>query len=63
MSFKDRILSGIKEALKSHDALTSGVLRMVVAAAQNKEIEKRTAGKDPALTDDDYLGILRGGSL
>ncbi len=54
MSLLDTILADIKTAMKAHDALTLGVLRMVSAAAKNKEIELKHA-----LTDVEVLDVLR----
>ena len=45
MNLKEQISEDIKSALKAGDSFTAGVLRMVVAALQNKSIEKRGKGE------------------
>jgi uncharacterized protein YqeY len=41
-NFKQQIQNDLKEAMKSKDAFALDVLRMVLAAIKNKELEKRT---------------------
>jgi uncharacterized protein len=59
MLLRDQINSDLKTALKSSDALRLSVLRMLTAAFKNKEIENRTQGNPPALSDDDIQSLLR----
>ena len=49
----------VKDALKSGDAARAGVLRMMVSEIKNKEIEKRTAGGDSVLSDEEIMDVLR----
>ena len=58
MNLKEQISEDIKNALKAGDSFTAGVLRMVVAALQNKSIEKRGKGEDEELTQEEILEIL-----
>lgn len=47
MDYKSTIEEGLKEALKKRDALRVSVLRMLLAATKNKEVEKiRTLSVD-----------------
>lgn len=39
MSLKEELLQDMKEAMKSHDKLTLGVIRMVKSAYRNAEID------------------------
>ena len=58
MNLKEQISEDIKNALKAGDSFTAGVLRMVVAALQNKPIEKRGKGEEEELTQEEILEIL-----
>ena len=59
MSLIETLKSDFKVAMKSGDAFKLGVLRMVVAALQNRAIEKRGAGGgDAPLTDDEVRAVL-----
>ena len=58
MNLKEQISKDIKSALKAGDSFTAGVLRMVVAALQNKSIEKRGKGEEEELTQEEILEIL-----
>ncbi len=55
----EKINSELKEALKAKDEKKSGVLRMIISALRNKEIEKKGAGKDPVLTEDEVLDLVK----
>jgi len=68
-NLKQQIQNDLKEAMKSKDALLLGVLRMVMTAAKNKEIEKRMklskAGEAEEklnelsqLTDEEMTGVF-----
>jgi uncharacterized protein len=54
MDFKSSVEEGLKEALKTRDILRTSVLRMLLAAMKNKEVEKRGA-----LSDDECYGLVR----
>ena len=58
MNLKEQISEDIKNALKAGDSFAAGVLRMVVAALQNKSIEKRGKGEEEELTQEEILEIL-----
>jgi uncharacterized protein YqeY len=58
MNLKEQISEDIKSALKAGDSFTAGVLRMVMAALQNKSIEKRGKGGEEELTQEEILEIL-----
>ncbi len=55
MNLKEKITQDLKEAMKSGNAEKVGVLRMLNASFQNRQIEK---GKDAVLTDEDILQVL-----
>lgn len=44
--------------MKLSQSFDLGVLRMLSAALKNREIEKRSSGQAPILTDEDTLAIL-----
>lgn len=55
----EKINSELKEALKAKDEKKSGVLRMIISQIRNKEIEKKGAGKDPVLTEEEVLDLVK----
>lgn len=55
----EKINSELKEALKAKDEKKSGVLRMIISVLRNKEIEKKGAGKDSVLTEDEVLELVK----
>ncbi len=44
--------------MKAGNSEKAGVLRMLVAAVKNKEIEKRGKGGEPILTNDEIVDVL-----
>lgn len=46
--------------MKAGDAAKLGVFRMLIAAINNKEIDKQRQGKDATLTDEETLQIFMG---
>lgn len=69
MSLKTSIEDQIKQALKAGEQLKLDVLRMLLTAVRNREIEKRAKlakggvsedpGKDSLLTDDEVMDTIR----
>ena len=58
---KQQIQSDVKEAMKSGNQFVVGVLRMVLAAFQSKELERRYKEgltEEVALSDDEVVGVL-----
>ena len=53
---KQKLTEDLKSAMKSADQTTVGVLRLLLAALKNKEIEKRSGNVD--LTDEDVLRVI-----
>lgn len=53
MSLKDKLMSDLKESMKSKDKLRKNVITMVRASIKQKEVDERTE-----LTDKDILGII-----
>ncbi len=53
MSLEERLLEDMKEALRRHDKGRLSAIRMVRAAAKNREIELRKK-----LSDEDLIGVL-----
>ena len=59
MSLKERINSEMKDALKSGDRATVGVLRMVKAKILEREVELRASkGRDYELGDDEVVLVI-----
>ena len=54
----DQLQSDLRTALKEKRSFELGVLRMLIAALKNREIEKRGTGQSPTLTDEDVLSVL-----
>lgn len=69
VSFKQKIGSDLKGALKNKEELRLSVLRMLTAVIGNRSIEKRTKlskkgnvrdlGKESELTDDEIMDTIR----
>lgn len=57
---KQRIEADLKVTLKAGEATRTGVLRLLLAAIKNRELEKRAKGGGEALTDEEALQVLRG---
>lgn len=55
---KEQITTEMKEAMKAGDAFRLSVLRMLIAAFNNMEIEKRGAGQTE-LEDKDYQTVVK----
>lgn len=61
MIFLEKIQADIKETFKTGDELRRSVLRMLVAAIQNKTIEKRAkSGQISELTPEEAIGVIFG---
>jgi len=58
MALLEKVNSDLKEALKAGASLKVSTLRMALAAAHNREIEKRVKSKEP-LTDEEVIDVLR----
>lgn len=56
MNLKQKLAEDLKSAMKSADRATVGVLRLLLSALQNKEIEKRTGNIE--MTDEDVLRVI-----
>lgn len=53
-----KIISELKEAMKSGDSFRTGVLRMLLSALHNKEIEKKGKGLESVLSDNEIADVL-----
>ena len=54
MDYKSKIGESLKEALKKRDTVRVSVLRMLLAAIKNKEVEKIRA-----LSDDEFYSLVK----
>ena len=54
MEYRSRIEEGLKVSLKQRDSIRVSVLRMLLAAVKNKEIEKLRA-----LSEDEFYAIVK----
>ena len=54
MDYRSTIENGLKESLKKRDAIRVSVLRMLLAAIKNKEVEKIRP-----LTDEEFYGLIK----
>jgi len=52
----EQLSASLKEAMVAKDEFKVSLLRMIMAAVHNKEIEK---GKDKGLTEDDVMDVLK----
>ncbi len=58
MPLLEKLKADLKSALKSSDSFKVGTLRLVLAAVQNKEIEKRGKGQEAVLMDEELVDLL-----
>ena len=58
MGLKEKLVSDLKEAMKSGQSDRVAVLRMVSAALKNRAIEKKTKGQSEELDENDVLDIV-----
>lgn len=58
MSLQKRITEDLKTSMKAKNALRVEVLRMMISALRNREIEKRTKGEAADLIDEEVIGVL-----
>jgi len=61
MDIQQRLLTEMKESMKSGDAERLSVIRMLRSAIKNKEIEKRpglSAGQGASLTEEEVLQVV-----
>ena len=58
MNIRERISTGLKTAMKSHDKPRLATLRLINAAIKDKEIATRGEGSDDGVSDAEVLGIL-----
>lgn len=58
MAIKQQIIEDIKTAMKSGNGFELGVLRMIIAAINNKEIEKRGKGGESVLIDEEVMDVV-----
>lgn len=54
----DKLHKDLIFAMKGKQEFELSVLRMLIASLKNREIEKKTAGEAPTLTDQDVLDVL-----
>ena len=53
-----KIKEDLKNALKSGDDFTVGVLRFILSSVHNKEIEKRSGGQEETLSEEEMIDVL-----
>ncbi|MDP2695635.1 MAG: GatB/YqeY domain-containing protein [bacterium] len=58
MLTKEKLAEDLKGALKNADQNTVGVLRFIMSAINNKEIEKRGRGDKPELSPEELMQIV-----
>ncbi len=56
---KERLSNDLKSAMKEGRSFEVGVLRLLNAALQSKEIEKRGKGGEGVLMEDEAMAVLR----
>lgn len=58
MDLRDRINTGLKQAMRDKDATRLGTLRLINAAIKDQDIAARGKGDSEGVTDSDLLAIL-----
>lgn len=56
---KQRVMDDLKEAMRNKDEMRSRVIRFIVAAIKNEEVNARVDGRGGVLSDNDVLGLVR----
>lgn len=60
MTIKEKIQNDIKEAMKAKEELRLSVLRMLISAIKNRELEKRSkTGQEETLTEEEVVAAIR----
>ncbi len=60
MGLYERLRADLTGAMKKGDAFATGLLRMLIAAVNNREIEKNRKASGGPLTDDEVAQVLAG---
>ena len=55
---RQRLDSNLKDAMRAHDKLRTGTLRLIMAAIKDRDIEARGQGKEQ-ISDQDVLALLQ----
>jgi len=58
MGLKEQLKNDLKTALKSGEQFRTGILRLVLAALHNKEIEKHSRSSSDVLTEEEIIQVL-----
>ena len=59
MSTQEKINSELKEAMKAGEEARLSLLRGIIAAIHNQEIQKRTSGKTDSLSEEEVIQVLQ----
>ena len=59
VSLKERLMSDLKDAMRGKEEMRSRVIRFIVAAIKNDEVNARTDGRNGILSDNDVLTLIR----
>lgn len=58
MALYQKIADDLKNAMKSGDDFQVGVLRLLLSSFRNKEIEKKSKGLEPDLSEEEIVEVL-----
>jgi hypothetical protein len=58
MDLRERVSSGLKQAMKDKDAARLSTLRLITAAIKDRDIDTRGDSGDSGVSDDEVLAIL-----
>ncbi|WP_420863902.1 GatB/YqeY domain-containing protein [Algirhabdus cladophorae] len=58
MTLRDKLNTGLKEAMRAKDGNRLSTLRLINAAIKDREIAARGSGDEVSVSDSDVLGIL-----
>ena len=56
---KQRLMDDLKDAMRNKSEMRSQVIRFLVAAVKNEEVNARTDGRNGVLSDNDVLTLVR----
>ncbi len=58
-SLKARLMADLKDAMRNKEEMRSSMIRLIVAAIKNDEVNARTDGRNGVVSDNDVLILVR----
>ncbi len=58
-SLKARLMADLKDSMRNKEEMRSSVIRLIVAAIKNDEVNARTDGRQGVVSENDVMGLIR----